>query len=381
MRYPKALINLLMYRANSLGAHFLLWLVQSLRPNVSDSILHSLERVGAPPVLRMVPVGWRYSEVVKRRILLDQSISIRLPEIGPLAAEEYSWPNRYLWELHNVTLDVTSGYIFARNHVLDTAANRYRSARDAAFISGSARRIQSATKSKQYAGEVATLGDTHHHYHFLVETLPRILYIVKHVPDVKFLKTQPVLRFAKETMCALGVSFEVVPEGITVTARSIITTDQSPYFWPSPGEIKMLQEELKIRGLINLEKKSDTHDLARIYISRSRSRRSATNESDIESVLKDHGVDPISLQDFSFVDQLQIVNNNDEIIGLHGAGMTNLIFMARGSRVTEITSGEEFEECYRRLALVCGLEYRLLVIPSSVENQFGEANEILNLLT
>jgi len=44
--------------------------------------------------------------------------------------------------------------------------------------------------------------------------------------------------------------------------------------------------------------------------------------------------------------------------------MTNLIFMARGSRVTEITSGEEFEECYRRLALVCGLEYRLLVIPS-----------------
>jgi len=117
MRYPKALINLLMYRANSLGAHFLLWLVQSLRPNVSDSILHSLERVGAPPVLRMVPVGWRYSEVVKRRILLDQSISIRLPEIGPLAAEEYSWPNRYLWELHNVTLDVTSGYIFARNHV------------------------------------------------------------------------------------------------------------------------------------------------------------------------------------------------------------------------------------------------------------------------
>jgi len=61
--------------------------------------------------------------------------------------------------------------------------------------------------------------------------------------------------------------------------------------------------------------------------------------------------------------------------------MTNLIFMARGSRVTEITSGEEFEECYRRLALVCGLEYRLLVIPSSVENQFGEANEILNLLT
>lgn len=80
----------------------------------------------------------------------------------------------------------------------------------------------------------------------------------------------------------------------------------------------MLQEELKIRGLINLEKKSDTHDLARIYIPRSRSRRSATNESDIESVLKDHGVDPISLQDFSFVDQLQIVNNNDEIIGLLG---------------------------------------------------------------
>lgn len=374
-RYQKSLVSLWRHKVGAFLSRLSSRFYRSLSPSASDAMVHSLERIGAPPVLRMVPFGWRYSEVVTNRILISTSCSVSLAESGNLQSEEYSWPNRNLWELENVTLDVKSGNIFARDHVLDLATNRYRSARDAAFISGSARRVASESKMIEVNGRVATLGDTHHYYHFLIESLPKILYIQEHFPDTKFLTCDPIQPFAIEALEAFSVQFEIAGAGAVIKADSVIAIDQSPYLWPNPSEIQMLRSRIQKLQFRDFEPSKSKNRLDGIYISRSKSSRSIQGESELESLMRERGIEPVHLQDYSFIDQAGMMKDRDRIFGFHGAGLANMVFLEEGSLVTEVSTGEQFEECFRRLANACGMVYRLVPLPSSEREKFGAMHE------
>lgn len=54
--------------------------------------------------------------------------------------------------------------------------------------------------------------------------------------------------------------------------------------------------------------------------------------------------------------------------------------MSQGARVIEVTSGEVFEECYRRLAAIRGLDYTCLQIYGSLDAPQGEAGGVIEQL-
>merc|ERR1712025_863163 len=61
-------------------------------------------------------------------------------------------------------------------------------------------------------------------------------------------------------------------------------------------------------------------------------------------------------QNPSFVEQLKITHNSDIFIGMHGAGLTHLIFQPNWGAVFELYNTEDVH-CYKDLARLRGLSY------------------------
>jgi capsular polysaccharide biosynthesis protein len=97
----------------------------------------------------------------------------------------------------------------------------------------------------------------------------------------------------------------------------------------------------------------------RVYISRKKAiRRKVVNELEIESVLKVHGFRVVCLEDFPFEQQVSIVAKARFIVSNHGAGLTNMLFMAAGGSVLELRkSGDSHDNCYFSLASALELRY------------------------
>jgi capsular polysaccharide biosynthesis protein len=67
------------------------------------------------------------------------------------------------------------------------------------------------------------------------------------------------------------------------------------------------------------------------------------------------------LEEMTWSDQIVAFCSAREIVAPHGAGLANLVFCERGTRVVELFNSEYVNPCFWRLAAVRGLDYRPVV--------------------
>jgi capsular polysaccharide biosynthesis protein len=97
----------------------------------------------------------------------------------------------------------------------------------------------------------------------------------------------------------------------------------------------------------------------KLFISRSGAAyRRIANEGDLVPVLERHGVERVSMETFPFSEQVKLLGSADVLVGNHGAGLTNMLWMPPGARVLELRRGGDRENnCYFSLASALDLEY------------------------
>jgi capsular polysaccharide biosynthesis protein len=97
----------------------------------------------------------------------------------------------------------------------------------------------------------------------------------------------------------------------------------------------------------------------KIFISRSKApRRKIRNEEALETILIRYGYEVLCMEDFSFKEQVQITYNSQVMISLHGAGLTNMMFMPFGSSVFELRfKGDDHSNCYFSMAAAYEHQY------------------------
>jgi capsular polysaccharide biosynthesis protein len=97
----------------------------------------------------------------------------------------------------------------------------------------------------------------------------------------------------------------------------------------------------------------------KIYVSRGKAqRRKVVNEEECVTVLGRYGFKTVYFEDHSFEQQAKIALDARYIISIHGAGLTNLLFMRPGGSVLELRqNGDALNNCYFSLASASGLEY------------------------
>ncbi|NTW32157.1 MAG: glycosyltransferase family 61 protein [Bacteroidetes bacterium] len=92
---------------------------------------------------------------------------------------------------------------------------------------------------------------------------------------------------------------------------------------------KYIKEKVNLHSADPLMKK--------IYISRKNAgRRTLSNEDDVINVFKKFGYSILNCENLSLNEQISIFSNASTIASLHGAGLTNMIWMEKGSKVLEM---------------------------------------------
>ncbi|KAH8376906.1 hypothetical protein KR093_002074 [Drosophila rubida] len=106
-----------------------------------------------------------------------------------------------------------------------------------------------------------------------------------------------------------------------------------------------------------------TRKLRITYLSRRTRYRQVLNEAELLAQLEhneDYAVQRVSYErqvfHLSFVDQLAITRNSDMLIGMHGAGLTHLLFLPNWACLFELYNCED-PNCYKDLARLRGVHY------------------------
>jgi len=269
-------------------------------------------------------------------------------------------------------IDVDSGLIFAQERVIAQSGSGTRAARDAAFVSGATVRVTQATP-QSFTGPVAPLGDVHHHYHVMLETLPRILLALKADLNTTFVTSTSIHPRYREVLDAWAVRVQTMEPGTLLSPDTVVLVDQPELFWPRPSDIDALRAAFRLS-----ETQGDATD--QIYISRRKVARAIEGEEELEKQMRDRGFRPVLLEELSIFEQAALFARSSVVIAPHGAGLSGIAFMPQGSKVFEISSGEAFENCYRRIAAICNLDYNLLLVEGRSGTEFGTAESILGAL-
>jgi len=97
----------------------------------------------------------------------------------------------------------------------------------------------------------------------------------------------------------------------------------------------------------------------KIYISRSRaSRRRVINDEAVSNLLRDYGFVTLHFEDYTFEKQVHLAANASMLISIHGAGLTNMLFMKPKASVLEFRpQNDDTNLCYYALASALDLNY------------------------
>ena len=207
-------------------------------------------------------------------------------------------------------------------------------------------------------GSVATLNlrNSHNYYHWLVEILPRLATLrqMGFAPDYFLVDCHTPSQ--RSALALLGIPDRELIQphaGLMLQASELLL----PCF-PTPGCIH------EFRAMFWRTVRSDSTVRSenlprRLFISRRNARtRRLENDDEVESLLKRRGFETHFLENYSFAEQARLVNNADVVVGVHGAGLANLVFAHSGARVVEIVDGDRYNRrLYPELSQVVGLRH------------------------
>lgn len=176
------------------------------------------------------------------------------------------------------------------------------------------------------------------HFHWFVDVLPKLLSIKGRAHEfVLLLQDAPYLKnIGLESFDMLGLNFEDV---VLMEEKSFYKVNNLYYIsrisvsgHMHPGVMK----ELRDKFLPDL-----TEGNKKIYISRNKAvYRKVVNEEEFAGKLKDYGFEIFIGEDFSLKEQAAIFSSAKTLVGMHGAGLANCIFMHPGSNVVELRKKE-----------------------------------------
>jgi len=176
------------------------------------------------------------------------------------------------------------------------------------------------------------------YYHWICETLLRLWMVKDEISKMILLLPSKVQMsaFAKDSLEPfIFKDVFYIPYGKSVLVRTLCMPQIKP--------VAASYNPLALRDLKNIyidytkNKGVKTNFGKRIYLSRNKSkRRKITNEDEVVSALHKYNFTIIYNEDYSFFEQIALYSNATCLISIHGAGLTNMLFMPTNSTVFEL---------------------------------------------
>jgi hypothetical protein len=232
---------------------------------------------------------------------------------------------------------------------------------------------------KKISGKVAVITriDTQYYGHWLRDVLCRLVLLEQQGIEYDWLYVPCDKNYMKETLCLWGVDMskiiepkgeyehiqadELIVPSLTVRIKPDDTVSFSDHIALSAYYPDWIIQELRRKFLpLAAAQASDQTFAKKIFISRQdATHRRMTNEDEVFALFKAKGFERCFLSQLSFLDQVQLFQQVEVVVGAHGTGFENLIFSQPGTRVIEIFQGRS-DSTYWYLAQSMGLHYEYI---------------------
>src|SRR5258706_3576174 len=205
------------------------------------------------------------------------------------------------------------------------------------------------------------------YFHWMTEALPRILYLKQLGTDFTPVVPNDVdVPFIHQTL--LPFNFDapgwIRPDEYLFSRKALLVKHTAPT--GNFNEDLMRELRTLFRGYFTNSITAQPAD--RIYVSRMRAtRRRVINEEGVSALLREYGFVTLYFEDYTFEKQLTMASHARMLISIHGAGLTNMLFMKAQTSILEFRPQNDYTNlCYYALASALDLNYYY---------QFGESEQ------
>ncbi len=260
----------------------------------------------------------------------------------------------------------SSGKVFQKDgslHRLSFSSDRTIDNKNILFrnqFKWAARKEKAKFEKRKLAGSYLWATDyfSANYFHWFCDVLPRILVLPeKYKKHPLLLPSKLRSNFILKSLESLGVEYVHLEEGRLYEVEDIVAASHTANTGNYNEEIiNRLRKEIKTKISRNISRGN------KIYISRSKARkRKVSNEAEVERTLIDHNYSIINFEDYTWLDQLSIISHADRIVGIHGAGLTNMLFAKEFSKILEFRKrGDNINNCFYSMASALNFPFSIV---------------------
>jgi len=189
------------------------------------------------------------------------------------------------------------------------------------------------------------------YYHSLVDKLPGLYGYKLLNLDCPILSTYELDDSERHFAELLGIN----PDNIKVDTRGEISAQMG--ILPNIGGLRplffdFLSEIPKLPSPVG----------PNVYITRERSNdRIMENESNVHEIVEQHGFDIVAMEDFTLEDQMAIASSASTIMSPHGAGLANMVFAKKDTKIVELIPDRYMTPLFKQLSVDCGHRYSVVL--------------------
>ena len=211
------------------------------------------------------------------------------------------------------------------------------------------------------------------YFHWMLDVLPRLEILRRSgfpEGEIDWFYVNSVAKpFQRQTLERLGIPGDRILESdrhpYLHATRLVVPSFPGPIGWPTSESIEFLRSHF-----LPSQSSSSPTSPKRLYISRQTAQyRRVVNEPQLIQRLQQQGFQVIALENYSVTEQAQLFANAEVILAPHGAGLTNLVFCQRNTRVIELFSPNYIRYYYWSICQHLHLNHYYLVgsaLPGSV---------------
>ncbi len=222
-------------------------------------------------------------------------------------------------------------------------------------------------------------------FHWYTDTLSRIFNIIDLTDEYPVLISESLLEnnYIKNSLDNLKINYLGYDLNKLLNVETLlIASHTAPTGNYNKELVKIISKQLSIEDNNSLK-----NEYKNIWISRNKgSYRRITNEKELSKVLKKFNFEIYYPENHTFKYNQNIFAKSKVIGGLHGAGLTNMMFMKKGGKVIEVRrKGDSINNCYFSLASDLEHDYYYINALSENNNLFEsdcylDPNKLENLL-
>jgi capsular polysaccharide biosynthesis protein len=212
------------------------------------------------------------------------------------------------------------------------------------------------------------------YFHWLADVLPRLFTMKDQLGDLVLLLPDACkeLKYVSASLepFKIGAVEFVGPGEVLVCDNLLVPTQTAPsghYNDELIRAVGKLQVEFHASNVLTVPHTPSAPNTSpsretpadRIYISRALApKRKISNEEGVIEVLREFNFRVVRTEDHSFAEQVRLAAGARCVVSNHGAGLTNMLFMAPGVSVLELRHAtDRINNCYFTLASALNLNY------------------------